>query len=181
MDLYEVEECYNLGEDFPGNRLVFFRYPDGEAFSPFNAEKNVFIGQPVYLEKSIGLFRADFDRHLLEIWEYVPEEEHLEKRGEVSMGEITDCCGLRLGVFPLMLIRESGEDFEMLYPEYQYYREDDTETFLYRKDDELFFSSWEEDPEYGEYVSVKSIYTFEETDWYRGSLYRMPNGDFWQV
>ena len=48
-----------------------------------------------------------------------------------------------------------------------------------RKDDQLFFSKWHEEPEYREEIVVRKYPTGEITEVIPGSWTQMPNGQIW--
>lgn len=81
---------------------------------------------------------------------------------------------------PLMLTRAGMDDkFQIIWPESAAFQTDGRGAFLFRNGENLYFSSWEENPEYREEILVRSMDTGEIIERIPGTLMFMPNGQTW--
>ena len=99
---------------------------------------------------------------------------------EIPLSSVKDCYNLRLDGSPLMITRQGGENsFQIIWPEKIEFDIGVGETFLYRKDDKLYFSEWHEDPEYREEVNIRDYLTGNNLEKIPGVEKRMPDGESW--
>ncbi len=85
-----------------------------------------------------------------------------------------------LETFPLMLARHGMENsFQLIWPERVSFPIGEREAFLFRDGERLYFSSWQEEPEYQEEILVRSISTGEIMERIPGTLMFMPDGQKW--
>ncbi|MEG1410489.1 MAG: hypothetical protein RSD36_11680 [Terrisporobacter sp.] len=68
---------------------------------------------------------------------------------------------------------------EIIYPNKTHFFIGNNESFYFRKDDHLYFSTWFEDEEYREEVIIRHINTGEIIEKKAGSITVMPDGQVW--
>ena len=178
-DLYEAEEVFRSGGTVKPNRVIFVRFPEGKLTEPVRLGENQYFGRPFWLDGSIYLLLADFGRGSLQILNCGREAEAAAAIAELPLSEVRDCYNLLLSGSPLMLTRQGGENrFEIVWPRKLSFPIGNTESFLYREGERLFFSRWFEDPDYREELVVRapdgSILEIAQ-----GSVFSAPDGESW--
>ena len=93
--------------------------------------------------------------------------------------EVEDCYNLMPHTSPLMLTRQTGERFQVLWPEKADFPIHPAESFCFRDGERLYFSRWYEDPDYREEVVVRRMPDGAVLEQFRGSLNAMPDGQQW--
>ena len=79
-----------------------------------------------------------------------------------------------------MLVRQANDEkFQIIWPETVEFDIGETETFVERKGDQLYFCRWYEDPDYREEVVVRKYPAGEIAEVIPGSWTAMPNGQVW--
>lgn len=190
LDLYEAEEIIKAGNKFDGNNVYLVHYPDGKVFSPFEIRENIYIEKPVYSNGNIYFLEVDFNRNLMILNSFASAEilksydlNSIKKiETEIPLSEIEDCYNLLLETEPIMIVRcPNSGTFEIIYPERKVYNIEDSETFVFRDYDDMYFSRWIEEPEYKEFIVLRDFHSGEEKEVYCGDIFRMPNGDIWKI
>ena len=92
--------------------------------------------------------------------------------------EVKDCYNLMPHRAPLMLTRQTGERFQVLWPERADFAIHPAESFCFREGEKLYFSRWYEDPDYREETVVRRMPDGEVTDQFRGSLIELSDGQW---
>ena len=204
-DLYEAEEIVNDGYTFVGMNCVLIHYPDGKVFKPFEIRENIYVEKPVFLNGKIYFLEVDFDKKVMRVI-YIDSEElissnfedgkesnedkfcnisiedikHVE--AEISLSEVEDCYNLMLKISPMMITRAGNDGyFEIIYPEKKRYNIDVREGFDFRNGDDMYFASWDENPEYEDFIVVRDYESGEVKSVEKGSIFRMPNGEMWKI
>ena len=204
-DLYEAEEIVNDGYTFVGMGCALIHYPDGKVFKPFEIKENIYVEKPVFFNGKIYFLEVDFDKKVMRVI-YIDSEElissnfedgkesnedkfcnisiedikHVE--AEISLSEVEDCYNLMLKISPMMITRAGNDGyFEIIYPEKKRYNIDVREGFDFRKGDDMYFASWDENPEYEDFIVVRDYESGEVKSVEKGSIFRMPNGEMWKI
>lgn len=204
-DLYEAEEIVNDGDTFVGMGCALIHYPDGKVFKPFEIRENIYVEKPVFLDGKIYFLEVDFDKKVMRVI-YIDSEElisgnfedskesnedkfcnisieninHVE--AEISLSEVEDCYNLMLKISPMMITRAGNDGyFEIIYPEKKRYNIDVREGFDFRNGDDMYFASWDENPEYEDFIVVRDYESGEVKSVEKGSIFRMPNGEMWKI
>lgn len=194
-DLYEAEEIVNDGYTFVGMGCALIHYPDGKVFKPFEIRENIYVEKPVFLDGKIYFLEVDLDKKIMSLI-YIDSEElisgdfdedksiedmkHVE--AEISLLEVEDCYNLMLKIAPVMITRDGNDGyFEIIYPEKKIYNIEDREGFDFRNGDDMYFASWDENPEYEDFVVVRDYEGGEVKRVEKGSIFRMPNGEMWKI
>ena len=55
-DFYDMIEWLKKG-GYQGSTISFYDYNNGKVYEPFQKQRNVLYGTPVYLKKSFGFYR----------------------------------------------------------------------------------------------------------------------------
>lgn len=181
-DLYEAEELFQMGHPVSQNKLIFVHSPDGKTVRPVAAQKGQYLGRPICYEDRIVILMVDFPAGQIVIMQFDGALEHVIERTDIPLSTVKDCYNLMLKTAPLMLTRQGSEDtFQILWPENVSFEIGNTEAFLFRHGEKLYFSAWHEDPEYWEGTIVRKLKTGEIVDRFPGSLMTMPDGQVWNL
>ena len=189
-DLYEAEEIVNDGYTFVGMGCALIHYPDGKVFKPFEIRENIYVEKPVFLNGKIYFDSEELISSNFEDGKESNEEKfcnisiedikHVE--AEISLSEVEDCYNLMLKISPMMITRAGNDGyFEIIYPEKKRYNIDVREGFDFRNGDDMYFASWDENPEYEDFIVVRDYESGEVKSIEKGSIFRMPNGEMWKI
>lgn len=191
-DLYEAEELYRDGHPIKNNRTIFVRNPDGCTIEPIIAKEGQYLGRPTtFYEDKIYQLLVDFVRSEINILCFNPDE--LIRGGEIQtlatlpLSITKDCYNLMLHTEPIILTRQSCNQFQLLWSETKGQMDIDfqlgnSESFICMKENKLYFTSfWEkETPEY-EYHEEVIVRNIEGTviDKYEGGMFEISPGHYW--
>ena len=178
-DLYEAEELY-LGEHpIRQNRLIFVHFPDGRVAEPVKAREGQYFGQPCWDDGCLILLLADFPAGELRLLRYDPAGDQLTVLVTLPRSQVEDCYNLMPHPSPLILTRQTGGRFQVLWPERADFPIAPQETFCFREGDRLVFSRWYEDPDYREEAVVRRFPDGAILEQTRGALFTAPDGQPW--
>lgn len=181
LDLYEAESLLRNGYDFNGMNCFLIHYPDGEVHSPFSLKPNFYVEAPVWNDGNFYFLCVDFSEKIIQIHCYYPENKELKLIDKLPLDCVRDCYNLKIHTSPLMLSRDPNNcSFEIIWPERTQFLINSTEGLMFRDGDDLYFSEWQEDPDYHECTIVRDFHTGEIKDKFLGTICRMPNGIFWK-
>jgi len=179
-DLYEAEELFRDGHPVNRNKLIFVHYPDGRAVQPIAAKQGQYFGRPIFYQGKITILLVDFPAGQIRILQYDDAPGQVSMLVEIPLSTVEDCYNLMLKTEPLMLTREGKDDkFQIIWPESVAFHTDGRGAFLFRSQENLYFSSWEENPEYWEETLVRNMRTGEIIERIPGALMFMPDGQRW--
>ena len=178
-DLYEAEELYRDGHRIRRNRLIFVHYPEGRAVEPVKAREGQYFGVPAYDGGKLVILLADFPAGEIRLLGWDDISLTLSPILTLPRGEVEDCYNLMPHVSPLMLTRQTGQRFQVLWPEKADFPIHPAESFCCREGDKLYFSRWYEDPDYREETVVRRMPDGEIIDSFPGSLLELPDGRQW--
>ena len=179
-DLYEAEEIFLSGKQVEPNRLIFVHYPDGNIFEPIKSEKNQYFGVPAYMDGLIYILHVSFVDKMIRVYQCSDNMLETVLTLEISLSTVKDCYNLKLDGFPLMVTRQGGENsFQIIWPEKIEFDIGGRESFLFRKDNKLYFSEWHEDPEYREEINIREYPTGKLLEKIEGAEMTMPDGQSW--
>ncbi len=178
-DLYEAEELWRQGHRIRKNRLVLVHQPDGRAVEPVKAKDGQYFGRPACVGGEIVLLLADFPAGEARLLMFDEETGTASPLAAVPLADITDCYNLMPHGAPLMLTRQTGGEFEVVWPERSRFAIAPQESFSHREGERLYFSRWVEDPDYRETVVVRRYPTGEVVEEYDGAIFETPDGGRW--
>ena len=179
-DLYEAEELFRDGHPVNQNKLIFVHYPDGRAVQPIAAKQGQYFGRPVFYQGKITILMADFPAGIIGVTQFDDALGQVSTLAEIPLSTVEDCYNLMLKTSPLMLTRQGMDDkFQIIWPECMTLQMGERESFHFRTGEKLYFSSWQEEPEYREEILVRSMDTGEIIERIPGALMFMPDGQRW--
>lgn len=179
-DLYEAEELFRDGHPVNRNKLLFVHDPDGTVVQPVIARKGQYLGRPIYYDGRIAILMVDFPAGQIIVIQFDSALENMIERTELPLSAVKNCYNLMLETAPLMVTRQGNEDtFQILWPEQVSFEIGERESFWIRHGDKLYFSTWQEEPEYREEIIVRKLETGEIIDRFPGVSMTMPDGRLW--
>mgnify|MGYP001088810558 CR=1 FL=1 len=179
-DLYEAEELFRDGHPVNRNKLLFVHDPDGTVVQPVIAQKGQYLGRPICYEGRIAILMVDFPAGQIIVIQFDGALENMIERTEIPLSAVKNCYNLMLETAPLMVTRQGNEDtFQILWPEQVSFEIGERESFWIRHGDKLYFSTWQEEPEYREEIIVRKLETGEIIDRFPGVSMTMPDGRLW--
>lgn len=179
-DLYEAEELFRDGHPVSQNKLLFVHDPDGTVVQPVAAQEGQYLGNPIYYDGRIAILMVDFPAGQIIVMQFDRTLEHMIERTELPLSAVKDCYNLLLKTAPLMVTRQGSEDtFQIVWPERVSFEIGERESFWVRRGDQLYFSTWCDEPEYREEIIVRKLETGEIIDRFPGSNMTMPDGRLW--
>lgn len=178
-DLYDAEEIYKEKGRFKANRLIFIHHPDGKLVEPVRLSENQYFGRPTQIDGIIYILIVDFNKQIIQVLDCGNDFQMLSVHVELPLSEIKDCYNLLLEGEPLMITRQGAENkFEVIWPEKVSFEISETESFVFRKDNEWVFSKWVEDPDYREEIVVRNS-NAEIVKTIQGGIFVSPSGEMW--
>ena len=178
-DLYEAEELWKLGHDIDHTRLILVRDGDRRMFEPVPARAGQYFGVPIFHAGAPLLLLADFPAGVVRALRFDPESGETTQALELSREMFEDCYNLQLHVSPLMLTRQTGDRFQILWPCRADFPIEPTESFDVREGERLYFSRWHETPDYWEDTVVRDARTGAVIEVLPGALCLLPDGRTW--
>lgn len=186
-DLYDVKELKELNEPINGNKLVIYSYPEGKSYVPYEIKYGIYYGDIIFIEGSLFILKADFNKNKVTIIKYVPDENILEEIYSFDINDL-NLYNLKLGKYPLMLFSVDTK-FVLYYPEKLEINITERDSFIVRDGDVFYFTRWSEEgiDENGSatenYRYYENVVKFNKDGEFlsceEGYLYEMPNGEFW--
>ena len=165
------------------NRLIFALYPDGRVVEPVQGKPGQYFGRPIFCGGSIYILLIDFPDGRIRIIQYDDACQTVVPVALLPLTEVEDCYNLLLHQTPLMLTRQANDGkFQIIWPESFAFAIGETESFCFRKDDQLYFSRWDEQMEgqiYQEEVVVRRYPDGSILDVIPGAWMEMPDGQIW--
>lgn len=179
-DLYEAEALFRDGHEIRCSRLIFLHDPDGRTAEPLQAKKGQYFGLPVFYQEQVYLLMVDFPAEKILIFSWKPDTDTVDCVQELPLSDAIDCYNLCLHAgASLMLLRQGGsEPFQIIWPEKAQFAISPREGFDFREGDKLYFSRWEEDPDYREEVVIRQFPTGEILEVLPGSLWEFSDGQY---
>ena len=182
-DLYEAEELYRDHHPVTCNRLVFVHYPDGRVIEPIQGRAGQYFGRPIFHDGNIQILLTDFPRSLIQIVQYDDAAARGIPVAALPLAQVQDCYNLLLHSSPLMLTRQANDKtFQILWPEQVAFAIEETETFLARQGDRLYFCRWYELPDTQDYREETVVRHYPDgtvLDVIPGTWMELPDGQVW--
>ena len=182
-DLYEAEELYRDHHPVTCNRLVFVHYPDGRVIEPIQGRAGQYFGRPIFHDGNIQILLTDFPRSLIQIVQYDDAAARVIPVAALPLAQVQDCYNLLLHSSPLMLTRQANDKtFQILWPEQVAFAIEETETFLARQGDRLYFCRWYELPDTQDYREETVVRHYPDgtvLDVIPGTWMELPDGQVW--
>ena len=180
-DLYEAEELYQNHHRIVSDRLIFVNRINGRIYEPLAEKPGQYFGKPLVDQGRIMILQADFEAGVIRILSFDPQSGTIETVCETARTQIKNCYNLMMHKEPLMLTRSESECFEIIWPLTKRYNVSPRESFCFRRDDSLYFSRWEEDPDYREETVVRDLSGGEIKEVINASLVMSDDGQWWML
>lgn len=179
-DLYEAEEIYSSGKEIEPNRLIFVHYPDGTVFEPIKSDRSQYFGMPAYVDGSIYILLVSSEEKKIRIYQCSVDMFNTVLTVELPLNAVKDCYNLKIDGNPLILTRQGGENrFQIIWPDQVEFDIGVREVFCFKRDDKLYFSEWNEDPDYREEINIREYSTGKLIEKISGTEMTLPNGQSW--
>lgn len=179
-DLYEAEDVFLAGKKFDPNRLIFVHYPDGKVFEPVKAKENQYFASPACIEGIIYILLVNFDERMIYVIQCSHNMQELSTLVKIPLSAVRDFYNLKIDGSPIMLTRQGGNNhFQVIWPKKVDFDIDERESFLFRKDNKLFFSKWHEDPVYREEINIREYPSGNLLEKLPGSIMTLPDNQNW--
>lgn len=179
-DLYEAEELFKQGHFVKCNRLIFIHYPEGYVFEPVCGKEGQYLGNPIFCQGKIYMLLADFEDGQIQVVQLDISNSETTTVVRFSISETEDCYNLLLCGSPVMATRQSPDDkFQIIWPDKCSFAIGETESFCYRDGDKLYFSRWDEEPEYEEEIVIRQYPDGRILQVIPGNIMKMPDGQKW--
>ena len=72
-DFYDMIEWSKKG-GCQGSTISFYDYNNGKVYEPFQKQRNVLYGTPVYLKKSFWFLQGDYNSGKITLFKYYPDK-----------------------------------------------------------------------------------------------------------
>ncbi len=165
---------------FDPNRLIFVHYPDGKVFEPIKAKENQYFGNPACIEGIIYILLVNFDEQMIYVIQCSHNMQEFSTLVKIPLSEVRDCYNLKIDGSPIMLTQQGGKHhFQIIWPKKVDFDIDERESFLFRKDNKLFFSKWHEDPVYREEINIREYPSGNLLEKLPGSIMTLPDNQNW--
>lgn len=185
-DFYDMEELME-NDGYRGTTISFYDYETGKVYTPFDQERNVLYGDPVFWQECFWFLRADFDLGVVTLLRYVPGQAPYE----VTQLNIEDVNLYNLGITGEGVHITSGDDdFVCYYPERFSFTLGAEESVMLIADSKVYLSKWVEEGWDDENNCATDDYKYYEKIVVRdfegnliseeiGSLDQRPDGSWW--
>ena len=184
-DLYEAEKLFNDGHPVKGRKLCIVHYPDGEVFFPVPKTEGHYSEKPVFVDDGIYMIDVDFLNESIRIVRFDCNDYQVSIHTELPLTAVKDCYNLQLHIKPLMLSRQCGNEFEIVWPEKISFSLEDHDSFFLRDGEKLFFNRWYEEGEGADYKYWEETIVRDLAGKVMGNLpgdvMQMPNGEMWHL
>lgn len=140
-DFYDMIEWSKKG-GYAGSTISFYDYDNGKVYEPFQKQRNVLYGDPVYLKDSFWFLQGDFNSGKITLFKYLPGK--VPKL--IVQLDIAD-----INLYNLRIIGEDvyiaseDEDFICYYPEHFRFPMNPNESVNIIADGKVYLSAWVEE------------------------------------
>ena len=156
----------------------------GDISDEFDKEEQQYIqladGSYIFEGK---ILLTDFPRSLIQIVRYDDAAARVIPVAALPLAQVQDCYNLLLHSSPLMLTRQANDKtFQILWPEQVAFAIEETETFLARQGDRLYFCRWYELPDTQDYREETVVRHYPDgtvLDVIPGTWMELPDGQVW--
>lgn len=185
-DFYDMVEWSKKG-GYRGSILSFYDYENGRIYEPFQKQKNVLYGKPVYLKNYFWFLQGDYNEGKITLFRYLPDEIP-EMIIQLNIADV-DSYTLRIIGEDVHIISED-DDFICYYPEKFKFSKDSHEGVTMIADGKVYLSAWVEEgwddendcaTEEYKYYNKVIVRDFNGTVLSEelGSLDQRPDGTWW--
>lgn len=141
LDFYDMEDLAKKGE-YGGMTISFYDYDKGKIYQPFQRQKNVIYGKPLYAKNYFWFLQGDYKRRVITLFQYIPGQVP-KKAAELPMAEIK-FYNLRLVGENVCIISEEDECV-CYYPKPFRFPMHPKENITVIGDEKVYLSRWVEE------------------------------------
>lgn len=185
-DFYDMIEWAKKG-GYQGSTISFYDYDNGKVYMPFQKQRNVLYGTPVYLKNSFWFLQGDYNSEKITLFKYFPDKAP-ERIVQLDVEEV-DPYNLRI-IGEDVYITSEDDEFISYYPESFRFSKNPNESVMMIADGKVYLSAWVEEGwddekdcaaeeyKYYEKVIVKDFKGNVLSEM-MGSLQQHPDGTWW--
>lgn len=185
-DFYDVAEAQEYG-GYHGSTISFYNIKTCEVYKPFEKERNILYGRPIYSEGLYYFLQADFNSKLISLFEFFPEK----KLDVVKTFDLNSVHLYNLHLIGNKVhVTSQGEYFRCYYPEVFSFKLEGNETVSLIDEDKVYVEAWIEEgwdeklgcaSENYKYYSKVLVKDFEGNTLSEeiGQLYQDNGGNWW--
>lgn len=141
MDFYDMIEG-SKKDGYQGSTISFYDYDNGKVYEPFQKQRNVLYGTPVYLKDSFWFLQGDFNSGKITLFKYLPGKVP-EQIIQLDIADV-DLYNLRIMGEDVHIISEDKE-FICYYPERFSFSVNPNESVSVIADGKVYLSAWVEE------------------------------------
>ena len=172
---------------YQGSIISFYDYNNGKVYEPFQKQKNVLYGTPVYLKKSFWFLQGDYNSGKITLFRYLPDKIP-ELIIQFNIADV-DLYNLRI-IGEDIYITSEDDEFVSYYPESFRFPTTPNESVCMIVDGKVYLSAWVEESWDDDNNCATEEYKYYEKMIVRdfkgnvlsetiGSLQQHPDGTWW--
>lgn len=185
-DFYDMIEWSENG-GYRGSSISFYDYSNGKVYKPFQNQRNVLYGKPVYLKNHFWFLQGDYNTGKITLFKYLPDETP-EMITQLNIADVNPY-NLRI-IGEDVYIASEGDEFVCYYPKKFRFSENSNESVSTIADGKVYLSAWIEEGWDNENDCATEEYKYYEKVIVRdfngtvlsetlGCLQQHPNGTWW--
>ena len=185
-DFYDMIEWSENG-GYRGSTISFYDYSNGKVYKPFQNQRNVLYGKPVYLKNHFWFLQGDYNTGKITLFKYLPDETP-EMITQLNIADVNPY-NLRI-IGEDVYIASEGDEFVCYYPKKFRFSENSNESVSTIADGKVYLSAWIEEGWDNENDCATEEYKYYEKVIVRdfngtvlsetlGCLQQHPNGTWW--
>ena len=167
-DFYDMAE-WPKKEAYQGSTISFYDFIHGKVYKPFQKQRNVLYGKPVYLKEYFWFLQGDYNSGKITLFKYLPGEIP-EVITQLNIADI-EPYNLRIIGEDVHIISEDDE-FICYYPECFRFSKNPNEGVTMIADKKVYLSAWIE-----EGWDTENDCATEEYNYYEKVIVRDLNGN----
>ena len=140
-DFYDMIAWPKKG-GYQGSTISFYDYNNGKVYEPFQKQRNVLYGTPVYLKKSFWFLQGDYNSGKITLFKYYPDQIP-EMITQLNIEDV-DLYNLRIIGEDVYIVSEDDE-FVSYYPESFRFSKGVNESVSMIADQKVYLSAWVEE------------------------------------
>lgn len=142
-DFFEIEDIIKLDGFYKGSIIRFYDYQTGKVYQPFDEQKNIAYGRPIYIGDTFYILQVDFNEDLANVYKYYPGE-NLEK---ITCYKLKDLSTYNLSLIglDLHLISQDSDKLDIYYPYRKTVKLAGNESVLLIDDGKVYINAWIEE------------------------------------
>ena len=141
IDFYDMVELSKKGE-YKGSTISFYDFSNGKIYEPFQKQRNMLYGQPVYLKNYFWFLQGDYNSGKITLFKYLPNE----IPEMITQLNITDVDPYNLRIIGEdVYITSEDDEFVCYYPVSFRFSKNPNEWVSMIADGKIYLSAWVEE------------------------------------